>query len=61
MSELLVRKDPSEISDSVQLAGGTESDLPECALEPVALAGVRAEVTIIPEGGWESDASGLSD
>ena len=60
LSELLVREDPSEISDLVQLAG-TESDLPECALEPIALAGVRAEVTIIPEGGWESDASGLSD
>ena len=42
LSELLIREDPSKMSYLVQLAG-TESDLPECALEPIALAGVRAE------------------
>ncbi|KAK3236638.1 hypothetical protein CYMTET_53226 [Cymbomonas tetramitiformis] len=60
LSELLVREDLSEMSGLVQSAV-VESDLPEFEPEPIALAGVRAEVTIIPEGGWESDASGLSD
>ena len=60
LSELLVREDLSEMSVLVQSAV-VESDPPECEPEPIALAGVRAEVTIIPEGGWDSDASGLSD
>ncbi|KAK3280038.1 hypothetical protein CYMTET_12107 [Cymbomonas tetramitiformis] len=60
LSELLVREDLSEMSVLVQSAV-VESDPPEFEPEPIALAGVRAEVTIIPEGGWESDASGLSD
>ncbi|KAK3250676.1 hypothetical protein CYMTET_39951 [Cymbomonas tetramitiformis] len=60
LSELLVREDLSEMSVLVQSAV-VESDPPEFEPEPIALAGARAEVTIIPEGGWESDASGLSD
>ena len=62
MSMLLDRAD----SDESDEPPGENSDLDEreCTLEldePIALAGVRCDAPTAQEGGWESDASGVSD
>ena len=62
VSTLLDREGSDECDDP----SGESDDLDEseCAPEldePIALAGARCDAPTAQEGGWESDASGISD